>query len=252
MPSTICRGLPIYPNVLFMFRARMYCSKPLFDPSLKLGQRSKNGTFFTSDKPQAPSTRIRINLKTQKYFYGYGFRPHVSGVFAHWNRINFKTLLCCSCVDGKTGTFWERWRHFLVPRFSQTTGFHHLRMLNHGFLRFDIVFAFMCGRQKWFGNDYVWTRNSLKTNKYLCVFKFIRIRVDGASDIYNPAWYIIGWLIEVPENVNCCPNKYIDSGLSLTCQWLVTILLFLFLNIKNIIVLECIDLSIWLYGDVQR
>ena len=27
---------------------------------------------------RGPSARIRINLKTQKYFYGYGFRPHVS------------------------------------------------------------------------------------------------------------------------------------------------------------------------------
>ena len=42
--------------------------------------------------PEAPSTRIRINLKTDKYLYGYGFRPHVNGVFTHRKRINLKTL----------------------------------------------------------------------------------------------------------------------------------------------------------------
>ena len=27
---------------------------------------------------EAPSTRTRVNLKTRKYFHGYGFRPHVT------------------------------------------------------------------------------------------------------------------------------------------------------------------------------
>ena len=41
--------------------------------------------------------------------------------------------------------------------------------------------TFTCGHQKRFTNGNVWTRINLKTDKYLSVFKFIRIRVDGAS-----------------------------------------------------------------------
>ena len=41
---------------------------------------------------KSPSTRIRINLKTDKYLYGYEFRPHVNGVFTHRKQINLKTL----------------------------------------------------------------------------------------------------------------------------------------------------------------
>ena len=41
---------------------------------------------------KAPSPHIGINLKTDKYLYGYGFRPHVNGVFTHRKRINLKTL----------------------------------------------------------------------------------------------------------------------------------------------------------------
>ena len=40
--------------------------------------------------------------------------------------------------------------------------------------------TFTCGHQKRFTNGNVWTRINLKTDKYLSVFKFIRIRVDGA------------------------------------------------------------------------
>ena len=47
------------------------------------------------------------------------------------------------------------------------------------FLRFDIVFAFTRERQNLFKNDYVWTGNSMKTNK------LIRIRVDGSSKIHR-------------------------------------------------------------------
>ena len=31
-------------------------------------------------------------FETDKYLYGYGFRPHVNGVFTHRKRINLKTL----------------------------------------------------------------------------------------------------------------------------------------------------------------
>ena len=40
--------------------------------------------------------------------------------------------------------------------------------------------TFTCGHQKRLTNGNVWTRINLKTDKYLSVFKFIRIRVDGA------------------------------------------------------------------------
>ena len=40
--------------------------------------------------------------------------------------------------------------------------------------------TFTCGHQKRLTNGNVWTRINLKTDKYLFVFKFIRIRVDGA------------------------------------------------------------------------
>ena len=51
----------------------------------------------------APSTRIRINLKTDKYLYGYGFRPHLNGVFTHRKRINLKTLAKRLRVDALSG-----------------------------------------------------------------------------------------------------------------------------------------------------
>ena len=41
---------------------------------------------YKTMQTKASSTRYRKNLKTKEYFYGYGFRPHVSGVFAHWKR----------------------------------------------------------------------------------------------------------------------------------------------------------------------
>ena len=49
-------------------------------------------SFLAKRTYKAPSTRILINLKTDKYLYGYGFRPHVNGVFTHRKRINLKTL----------------------------------------------------------------------------------------------------------------------------------------------------------------
>ena len=33
---------------------------------------------FAKAQQLAPSTRTRVNLKTRKYFHGYGFRPHVT------------------------------------------------------------------------------------------------------------------------------------------------------------------------------
>ena len=54
--------------------------------------------------------------------------------------------------------------------------------------------TFTCGHQKRFTNGNVWTRINLKTDKYLSVFKFIRIRVDGA---------LIGSLIPLVSRAFC-------------------------------------------------
>ena len=58
-------------------------------------------------------------------------------------------------------------------RIRETAGtcFALKSMLSRRRHRFQIVFAFTCGHQKRF------------TNKYLSVFKFILIRVDGALEI---------------------------------------------------------------------
>ena len=67
-------------------------------------------------------------------------------------------------------------------RIRETAGtcFALKSMLSRRRHRFQIVFAFTCGHQKRFTNGNVWTRINLKTDEYLSVFKFIRIRVDGA------------------------------------------------------------------------
>ena len=68
-------------------------------------------------------------------------------------------------------------------RIRETAGtcFALKSMLSRRRHRFQIVFALTCGHQKRFTNGNVWTRINLNTDKYLSVFKFIRIRVDGAS-----------------------------------------------------------------------
>ena len=70
-------------------------------------------------------------------------------------------------------------------RIRETAGacFALKSMLSRRRHRFQIVFAFTCGHQKRFTNGNVWTRINLKTDKYLSVFKFIRIRVDGALEM---------------------------------------------------------------------
>ena len=72
--------------------------------------------------------------------------------------------------------------YFHILRIRQTAGtcFALKSMLNRRRHRFQIVFAFTCGHRKRFTNGNVWTRINLKTDKYLSVFKFIRIRMDGA------------------------------------------------------------------------
>ena len=101
----------------------------------------------------APSTRIRINLKTRKRFSGYGFRPQVSSVFARWKRFqgerNLKTLFCCSCVYGKIGTFWKRWRHFL--RFSPSA--HAQWRISRFWFRFRVYAWTPKTIQKWLRVD---------------------------------------------------------------------------------------------------
>ena len=53
------------------------------------------------------STRIRIFLKTELFLSGYGFGPHVNGVFGNRNRSFSKTV-------SKTADFFNR-VFFLEP-----------------------------------------------------------------------------------------------------------------------------------------
>ena len=64
---------------------------------------------------KALSTRIRFDLKTQLFLYGYGFRPHESDENHQWKRNFSKTLtwvelyentvLVCTCGQSKTELF---------------------------------------------------------------------------------------------------------------------------------------------------
>ena len=51
---------------------------------------------------QALSTRIRIRLYPQTFCYGSGFRPHVSGENAHYNRKLSKTLFRVETFENAT------------------------------------------------------------------------------------------------------------------------------------------------------
>ena len=71
---------------------------------------------------EAPSTRIRIFLKTHIYLSVLTFRPHVAGVFGDENGAFrkrspgwrfLKTPFSCSRVDGENESFRKRWRHEL-------------------------------------------------------------------------------------------------------------------------------------------
>ncbi len=86
---------------------------------------------------QAPSTRIRIFLKTQNYLYVSAFLPHVAGVFGDRKRNFLKTLFRVEIfekagftivsTDGENAISRKWWRHALdltlwTQFFSKTTG----------------------------------------------------------------------------------------------------------------------------------
>ena len=73
------------------------------------------------------STRIRFDLKTQLFLYGYGFRPHESDENHQWKRNFSKTLTwvelflwkhCFSVYvwTEQNGTFRKRWRHTISSK----------------------------------------------------------------------------------------------------------------------------------------
>ena len=75
---------------------------------------------------KALSTRIRFDLKTQLFLYGYGFRPHESDENHQWKRNFSKTLtwvelyentvLVCTCGQSKTELFENAEDTLSVPK----------------------------------------------------------------------------------------------------------------------------------------
>ena len=143
---------------------------------------------------QAPSTSIRIFLKTHLFLSVLGSRPHGDGVFSHRKRSFSKTL---SRVD-----LFENAVFMLSYGRVKTELFENADVVSehaHGSLgttkgHFDCLFSFVEVRTAkfecssvfvWTGifskTLLVWTRIFLKTDEKRCVFKNIRIRVDEAS-----------------------------------------------------------------------
>ena len=148
---------------------------------------------------KAPSTCIRIFLKTHLFLCVLGSRPHGDGVFSHRKRSFSKTLsrvdlfenavFMLSCGRVKTDLFENA---------DVTSSIYDVSEHAHGSLgttkgHFDCLFSFVEVRTAkfecssvfvWTGifskTLLVWTRIFLKTDKKRCVFKNIRIRVDGA------------------------------------------------------------------------
>ena len=139
---------------------------------------------------EALSTRIRIFLKTEFFFSGYSFCPHVNCVFGNRNRSSLKTVsrryiffnriflepceqrgkrrfsktMTSNVVDRQL----ERFENSTCERglFQKTSVFKNIRM------RVD--------RQKRFENATCERGFFRKREKKTSVFKNLRIRVDGA------------------------------------------------------------------------
>ena len=90
--------------------------------NLDIIELSKGNSSLTYCK--APSTRIRIDLKTQPFLCGLAFRPHVSNDtdtenanfwkrYPEWKLLKTQTKRIR--MDGKSRSFWKRWRRGSCP-----------------------------------------------------------------------------------------------------------------------------------------
>ena len=156
--------------------------------------------FHTSECTQAPSTRIRIFLKTHLFLSVLGSRPHGDGVFSHRKRSFSKTLSRVDlCENAVFMLSCGRVKTELFENADVKASIYDVSEHAHGSLgttkgHFDCLFPFVEVRTAkfecssvfvWTGifskTLLVWTRISLKTDKKRCVFKNIWIRVDEAS-----------------------------------------------------------------------
>ncbi len=134
-------------------------------------------TFFHLE---TPSTRIRIFLKTHIYLSVLAFRPHVAGVFGDENEAFrkrcpgwrfLKTPFSCCRVDGRKRIFSKT---MTSPAYFCT-----VNSTNKNFLL--VIPPYPCGRRFFLKTLIVWTQIFSKTDKEICVFKNIRIRVHSVA-----------------------------------------------------------------------